>query len=407
MKNTTLPRLGLVRGNFQAGAVGISRLFFVLLHLSVVGCTVLQEYLPESDTSEPPMELTEFVPEIGVEVLWSAKAGKGTGDRYLRLPLSFIDGKVIAADYKGRVSAFDALTGERLWETKLDLPITGGPGVGDGLVVVGTEDALVVALDVVDGSSIWQATVSSEILSAPGVGGGVVVARSGDGQVYGLDASSGSPLWVYQRNVPVLTLRGAAAPVIADRKVIMGLAGGKLVALSLDGGQLLWERTIVVPRGRTELDRLVDIDSEPVVQGRYLYIVTYNGRVASVWLADGEVLWTREMSSYAGIGVDGKTVYVTDTEGHIWALESRTGASLWRQSKLLRRQPTAPVSYQDYIVVGDLAGYVHWLAKDDGRFVARTEIEEEEGIVNAPLVVDDILYVRSQGGVLKAIQVAD
>lgn len=405
MGRATLPYLGSLQGMFPLGVACSRWIFFTFFFFSLAGCTFLRQYLPESDTSEPPMELVEFEPEIGVEVLWSAKIGKGTKDRYLRLPLSFVDGSVIAADYEGQVKAFDPLSGEQLWEAKLDLPITGGPGGGDGLVVVGTEDALVVALDAANGSPVWQTTVSSEILSPPGVGKGVVVVRSGDGQIYGLDASDGSRLWVYQRNVPVLTLRGAAAPVIVDRNVIIGLAGGKLVALSLSDGQLQWERTIVVPRGRTELDRLVDIASEPVVDGRYLYTVTYNGRIAAVWLADGDIHWTREMSSHAGISVDGEVIYVTDTEGHVWALESRTGASLWRQSKLLRRQPTAPVPYQNYIVVGDFAGYIHWMAKEDGRFVARTEVAEE-GIVNDPLVIDDILYVNSEGGDLKAIKVA-
>lgn len=351
------------------------------------------------------MELVDFSPEITVQVLWSAKVGKGTADHYLRLPPLITEGQVIAADYKGQVSAFDASTGDSLWKTELNLPITGGPGGGDGLVVVGTKDAIVVALDAANGSPLWQAKVSSEILSAPSVGNGIVVARSADGQIYGLDASNGSRLWVYQHNVPVLTLRGAAAPVIVGSEAIIGLSGGKLVALSLKDGQLLWERTIVVPRGRTELDRLVDIDSEPVAQGGYLYTVTYNGRIAALWLGDGDILWTREMSSYAGIGVDRDTLYVTDTEGHIWALETRTGASLWRQSKLLRRQLTAPVPYRNYVVVGDFAGYVHWMDKDDGHFVARVQAGKE-GIINAPLVVDDILYVLSKGGILKAIKIS-
>jgi outer membrane protein assembly factor BamB len=382
----------------------IGRFFFTLSLLSLVGCAVLREYLPEPDTSEPPMELVDFSPEIAVEVLWSAKVGKRTKNHYLRLSPFIIDSRVVAADYSGQVSAFDASTGEQLWKTELDLAITGAGG-GDDLIVVGTEDALVVALDSVNGSPIWQTNVSSEILSAPSVGDGVVVVRSVDGQIYGLDASDGSRLWVYQHSIPTLTLRGTAAPVIADDKVIIGLPGGKLVALSLRDGQLLWERTIVVPRGRTELDRLVDIDSEPVVHKGYIYTVTYNGRIAAVWLMDGDILWTREMSSYAGIGVDGDAIYVTDTEGYVWALESRTGASLWRQSKLLRRQPTAPVPYQDYIVVGDFAGYLHWMAKDDGRFVARLQVGKE-GVINAPLVVDDVLYVNSEEGILRAIKVS-
>lgn len=390
-------------------AVLIRRVVFIGLLTALAGCAVLRDfrdYLPEADTSEPPMELTAIVPEVTVEELWSVEVGDGAKNRYLKLPLSIFDGKVIATDYQGQVSAFDAITGESLWEIDLDLPISGGPGGGDGLVVVGTEDALVVALDIADGSVVWKRSISSEVLSTPAVADGVVVVRSVDGQVYGLDASGGSPLWVYQHNVPALTLRGAGNPVIADRKVIIGLASGELVALSLKNGQLLWERTIAVPRGRTDLDRLVDIDSEPIVYEEYLYTVAYNGRIAAVWLEDGDILWTRDMSSHAGLGVDEDAVYVTDAEGYVWALDRRTGGSLWRQSKLLRRQATAPVPYKDYVVVGDRGGYVHWMAKEDGHFVGRIQVEDE-GIASAPVAVDDILYIYSIEGTLKVVRVSN
>jgi outer membrane protein assembly factor BamB len=380
-------------------------LILVLFLATLAGCTVLREYFPETDTGEPPMELVDIAHEITIEVLWSAKVGKGVKDRYLRLSPSVVDGKVVAADYKGQVSAFNAFNGEPLWKTKLDLPVSAGPGAGEDLILIGTKDAAVVALDATSGSVIWKTSVSSAVLAAPRIADGVVVVRSVDGQIYGLDANDGSRLWVYQRNVPVLTLHGMAAPVITGRKVILGLASGKLVALSLKDGQLLWDRTIVVPRGRTELDRLVDIVSEPVVDGGYLYAVTYNGRIAAVWLEDGDVLWTRDMSSHAGLRVEGKSVYVTDAEGYIWALDSRTGASLWRQSKLLRRKVTAPIPYKDYVVAGDFAGYVHWMDKEDGHFVGRIQVGDEE-IINAPQVIDDILYVSGKGGVLKAIKVS-
>lgn len=329
---------------------------------------------------------------------------KGGKDHYLQLSPFVIDDRIIIADYSGQVSAFNASTGEQFWKLKLDLAITSAGG-GDGLIILGTENGLVEALNGEEGSKVWQTDLSSEILSTPSVDDGVVVIRSVDGLVYGLDASNGSRLWVYQYSIPTLTLRGTADPTIADDKVIVGLPGGKLVALSLKDGQLLWERTIVAPRGRTELDRLVDIDSKPIVDGGYIYTVTYNGRIAAVWLADGDIFWTREMSSYAGLNVEGNTIYVTDTEDYVWALESRTGASLWRQSKLLRRRLTAPIPYQNYIVVGDLAGYLHWLAKDDGRFVARLQIGKA-GIINTPLVVNDVLYANSEEGVLKAIKIA-
>lgn len=388
----------------QACAVWTVRVVFAGFFIALAGCAVLRDYLPEPDTSEPPMELVDIVPEITVENLWSAEVGEGTKSRYIELPPLVLNDKVIATDYQGQVSAFDAVTGDLLWEAELNLPITGGPGGSDGLVVLGTENALVVALNVTDGSIAWKSSVSSEILSAPEIAEGVVIVRAVNGQIYGLDARDGSRLWVYQHSVPVLTLRGVGDPVIVDGKVIVGLANGKLVALSLKDGQLLWERTIAVPKGRTELDRLVDIDSEPVVYGGYLYTIAYNGRIAAVWLGDGDILWTREMSSHAGLGVDKDAVYVTDAEGYIWALDRRTGGSLWRQSKLLRRQATAPVPYKDYVVVGDFAGYVHWIAKEDGHFAGRIQVADK-GIASPPVIANDILYTYSIGGRLKAIRV--
>jgi outer membrane protein assembly factor BamB len=380
------------------------RFILVFFLVTLSGCAVLREYFPETDPGEPPMELADITEEITPEVLWSTKVGKGVKDRYLRLSPSVVDGRVVAADYKGQVSAFNARNGEPLWNINLDLPLSAGLGVGEDLVLMGTKDALVIALDATRGSILWKAKVSSAVLATPIAADGVVVVRSVDGQIYGLDASDGSRLWVYQRNVPVLTLHGMAAPIIANHKAIVGLASGKLIALSLNDGQLLWERTVVVPRGRTELDRLVDIVSEPVVDGGYLYAVTYNGRIAAVWLEDGDILWTRDMSSYAGLRVEGESVYITDTEDHIWALDARTGASLWRQSKLLRRKVTAPVPYRDYVVTGDFAGYIHWMAKEDGHFVGRIQVGDKE-IINAPQVIDGILYVSDKGGVLKAIKV--
>ncbi|CAH9017482.1 Outer membrane protein assembly factor BamB [Candidatus Nitrosacidococcus sp. I8] len=371
----------------------------------MAGCSAIRQYLPEKDYSDPPLELEEFTPKVKAKILWSTRIGKGTKSHYLRLSPFIIDDQIIAADYSGQVSAFDGTSGKRQWETKLNLPLTGAGG-GEHLIIVGTENAEVVALDPEKGNVLWKKAVSSEILSAPSVEEGVVVVRAVDGQIYGLNAEDGSRLWVYQYSVPSLTLRGTAAPVIDNDKVIIGLPGGKLIALSLDDGQLLWEKSVVIPRGRTELDRLADINATPVLYAGYAYTVTYNGKIAAVWLTNGDVLWAREMSSYAGINIDGSNLYVTDIDNYVWALDSRTGASLWRQSKLLRRRLTAPISYDGYVVVGDYEGYLHWMSKDDGHFITRLRVKKV-GIINAPLVVENRIYVTNEKGILSAVQIID
>ncbi|CAB1274925.1 Outer membrane protein assembly factor BamB [Candidatus Nitrosacidococcus tergens] len=371
----------------------------------MTGCSAIRQYLPEKDYSDPPMELEEFTPKIKTKILWSTRIGKGTKNHYLRLSPFIIDDQIIAVDYSGQVSAFDGISGKRQWETKLNLPLTAAGG-GEHLIIVGTENAEVVALDAEKGNTLWKTAVSSEILSAPSIKEGIVVVRAVDGQIYGLNAEDGSRLWVYQYSIPSLTLRGTAVPVIDNDKVIIGLPGGKLIALSLDDGQLLWERGIVIPRGRTELDRLADINATPVLYAGYAYTVTYNGKIAAVWLTNGDVLWAREMSSYAGINIDGSNLYVTDIDNYVWALDSRTGASLWRQSKLLRRRLTAPISYDGYVVVGDYEGYLHWMSKDDGHFITRLRVKKA-GIINAPLVVENRIYVTNEKGILSAVQIIE
>jgi outer membrane protein assembly factor BamB len=203
----------------------------------------------------------------------------------------------------------------------------------------------------------------------------------------------------------LLSLRGAGAPVIADGRVIAGYDNGKLVALSITDGSVIWEKSIAVPSGRTELDRLVDIDADPVIVNETVYVVTYQGNVAGVDLNTGQVYWTREMSSQAGLSaVPGEAVYVTDDEGNVWAVQDGSGDALWRQTRLERRQVTGPAVAGDYVVVGDFEGYLHWIARNDGRFVDRHQITDS-AIVSKPLVRDGKLYVTAADGTVAAVQV--
>jgi len=286
----------------------------------------------------------------------------------------------------------------------LDRPISGGPAVGDGLVVVGTNKGEVFALDAATGERRWQAGVSSEVLAPPAVGSGVVAVRTLDGRLFGLDARTGKRRWIYDSPVPVLSLRGTGEPVIAGELVLNGFDGGRLVALLAADGRVEWEQQVAVPRGRSELERMVDMDSRPVVVDDAVYVTAFQGRVAALDLLSGDVLWDRDLSSYAGVAVDAAAVYVSDAEGFVWALDRFSGNSLWRQADLEQRRVTAPVRLGDYVVVGDEEGMLHWLSVEDGRFVARTRVDGA-GISSTPATGrDGRLYVYGNSGEITAFE---
>ena len=231
----------------------------------------------------------------------------------------------------------------------------------------------------------------------------VVVVRTVDGRITGLSAKDGANLWVHDHNVPVLTLRGVGEPVVIDGQVIAGFASGKLIALRLNDGALLWEARVAIPGGRSDLDRVVDIDATLAVGDGVVHVTSYQGNIATVLLRDGRVLWNRDMSSHTGIAADRRNLYVSDDNSHVWALERRSGASLWKQDKLQARAVTAPVVFGNYLVVGDIEGYLHWMSRSDGSFVARVRIDEQ-GILAPPVRVGDILYVSGKGGTLTALR---
>lgn len=375
-----------------------------LITFVVSGCSTVNTYLAGDDNTTPPAELEEFTPEIEINRLWSHSIGAGPQDLFLKLTASLSSGRVFAADRKGRVSAFDAITGKPLWVTKTKLAIGGGPGSGSGVVVAGTINGEVIALSPVDGTVLWKSPVSSEVLSSPKVSEGVVVVRTVDGKLFGLSATDGERLWIYDRGVPTLTLRGTSAPVVSSGVAVAGFDGGRAVGVSLKTGQPLWETLIALPSGRSDLDRMVDIDGTIAADEQTVYIATYQGRTAAVDLLSGSILWRRDMSSYAGIGLDSAAVYVTDAQSHVWALDRENSASIWRQTGLEARSLTPPVSFKDYIVVGDYDGYVHCLRSDDGGFAGRIRVDSD-GIISAPIKADDILYVYGRGGTLTALAI--
>jgi outer membrane protein assembly factor BamB len=374
-------------------------ILLALIAVLTSGCALFRD----KDNAEPPAPLVEFSPSLKVETLWSRGVGAGMGKRELKLVPALDADRIFVADWKGLVSAVETRTGNRLWETHTDEPVSAGPGTGDGLVLVGTRDGVVVALDQDSGNERWRATVTSEILAPPQAAMGVTVVRSVDGRLFGLNSDNGKRLWTYERAVPVLTLRGTSTPVIAGDLVLNGFDSGRVVAVTLRKGKPVWDAAVTVPRGRTEIERMVDVDADPVVVGDIVYVVTFQGRIAALELRTGRVLWHRDMSSYAGIAADSRNIYVSDDRSHVWALDRYSSASLWRQSELQGRAVTAPAVVGEYVVVGDYQGYVHWLAREDGRFLARVRVDGD-GIAAAPVVAGDTVYVYGKGGVLAALR---
>lgn len=369
--------------------------FAVALLATIYGCA------GSKDTAEPPAELTSFDTTLDVRKLWSGKVG-GASER-LRLGLRpATDGaRIYAGAYDGQVASFDAETGSKLWSIKTELPLTAGPGFGDGLLAFGTADGELVALDATNGQERWRQAIGSEVLAPPSIGTSVVVVRTVDGRLRGFSAANGSTLWTVEQNLPALTLRGNTAPRLAGTLVISGFNNGRVGAYEVASGDAAWEVTIANPTGRSELERLVDVSAGLQVVGNDVYVVGYHGRAVGIDLVTGVVFWQQELSSYAGLGADFNSVYVTSDFDAVVALAREGGTQLWRQEALRLRDVTAPTRYANTLVVGDYEGYVHWLSPDDGRFLARQRAAGER-ISSAPLVVGQNVYVQGDDGTLAA-----
>jgi outer membrane protein assembly factor BamB len=353
---------------------------------------------------EPPAPLPDFTPQVQVQELWSAGVGGVSGKLPVRL-MPHLDGNMIyATDMRGRVSALTADSGRRLWETNLNLTVTGATGVGEGLVVVGGQKGQVIALNREDGKQAWSATVSSSVMSPPVAHAGVVVVQTVDGKLTGLAVADGKRLWVYERSEPALSLIGTAAPIVVDDFVLSGFASGKIVALNIKDGRALWEFTVSQPRGRNEVERMVDVDAPLLIVRDTLYAASYQGKIVAVNMrASGRLLWTRDASTFSGMDAGRGNIYLSDEKGHVLALDQATGASVWKQDKLRGRSLSAPAYINGYVVVGDYQGYLHWLSAEDGRFVARYRVGSDAVTARA-IPGAQVLYVLNQGGSLAALQ---
>ena len=373
----------------------------------LIGITVAALLLAScvSNNVEPPAPLVSFTPGVRVERIWSTSVG--SADAILRLGIvAASDGvNVYTADRGGSVYAFTLKSGRRLWRTETHLPLSAGPGVGAGLVVVGASDGTVLALNAADGSQVWKSSVSGVILASPAVSDQAVVVYTTDGHIVAMSTASGQTLWTVSRDVPRLILRGSGVPLIAGGTVLQGLATGQLLALSLSDGNQRWVATISPPKGSNELARLADLDGVLAADDGNVFAVNYQGRVADVALDGGQILWSRDMSSYTGVSEDATHVYVTDVHSAVWALDKSNGVPVWSQPAMRARDLTVPVPFGNTVVAGDLQGYLHFLSKKDGSIVARVSLGGDP-ILAPPIVANHTLVVLSTNGDLAAYKLA-
>jgi outer membrane protein assembly factor BamB len=374
--------------------------------LSVLALSLSACGLWTRDTTEPPAPLPEFTAIGTPTTLWSRSIGRGD-DRFLwQMQPGVTEDLVVAADVRGRVVALERNSGTQRWETRLrDVQVASGMGVGGDVAVLGTLEGLAIALNLTNGDEIWRTRLSSEVVAVSPVAGGQVVARTNDGRLHALDAASGTTRWTVLRTTPALSLRGVHVPQMLPGRVLASFDTGRLLMLGAANGNVVWEATIGVPSGRSELERLIDADGAiPLYRGA-AFAAAYQGRLVAVTLDSGDLIWGRDFSSYQGgdIGTQPEVLVMTAADSHVWGLDPRNGGDLWQQRDLRLRGVTAPVAVGNQAVVGDFQGYLHWLSLDDGRIVARTRAGSG-AIVSRPVLRDDVLYVVSGDGRVSAIR---
>jgi|KBSMisStaDraftv2_1062788.scaffolds.fasta_scaffold117116_2 outer membrane protein assembly factor BamB len=379
----------------------------LLLLAAMLSLTALSACKSKDDKKKKVDEPAELVdiksPTVKIQKVWGASVGGGGKKLRLGLGLAAEGDRLYAAGRDGDVAAFDLKSGKPLWRTKTKLELAGGTGVSAEVVAVGSADGQILALNANSGAELWRSEVKGEVLSAPAVAEKAVIVRTVDGKLRALDIHDGKELWNTEQQIPKLTLRGVAAPVITRDIAISGFDNGRVLAVSLADGGTVWDAPVSPSHGRTELERLNDIDAAVKVSGEEVFVAGFQGRAAMLALDSGQIWWTRELSSYRGVEVDDDQMYVSTSLGELVALKRRTGAEVWRNDSLKHRSLSAPAVVGDYVVVADLEGYVHWFDRATGAISGRSRAGSGR-VTNAPLVANGTLYVLNDEGDVTAMR---
>lgn len=368
-----------------------------------LGSLALTAGCSKDEATEKPAELVDIKATRKVSRQWSMNVG---GDaKHLRLALRpiIVDDVLYTASHAGEVIAVSSATGKRKWAVKTKLPLSAGPEVRESMLVVGSSDGDVLALDSSTGKELWRVSIASELLARPLIAGDLVILRTVDGHLEGLSTTDGSRRWNVDESVPRLTLRGTAAPVLAQNRVIAGFDNGRVLALEPRTGEVLWDTVVNAPSGRTELERLSDIDAPAYVSGSDVFVVGFQGRIAMLALDSGQIWWARDASSYRGFAADEQSIYLTRSDGVIVSMRRVDGAVQWENDTLKHRALTAPAVDGDALVLADFEGYMHWLDKATGQVVARHKTDGDR-VTNAPVTSQAGVFVQTDSGKLIAFK---
>lgn len=403
------------------------KILLLLLTFSLTGCSWFSwlPWMGDKDDEKKklePAKLVDFDAEVNVDRVWRASIGEGLGKKYLRLDPLVLADRVYAADGYGIVEALDRFSGKRVWRSRIGRVeegllgsinffdredpsfVSGGVGGGAGYVFMGTTGGDVVALSAADGSEAWRSHVGSEVLAPPVGERDLVFVQTQDGRLLALESETGDIRWSFDNQVPVLTLRGTGTPVVAGNVVFAGFSNGMLAALRAESGEPVWEQRIMLPEGRSELERMVDVDGTPLLLGPILYVVAYQGKLKALRRTDGAMLWEMDVSSFLDLAEGYGQIYVVDDGDVVTAVDQQSAEIVWQQPGLARRKLTSPVAFSNYVAVGDDQGYLHILAQSDGRFVGRRKLDGD-GLRSSMAVVDGVLYVLGNSGSLHALDI--
>ena len=384
----------------------ISRyLLLFTMMFSIAGCSTISGWF-DSDDDDPmaPMALSDITETVKIKELWSVGVGDGQGDGFYRLQPA-ISGEVIyAASADGEVVAVDRKRGKTLWEVDLDISLSGGVGVYKDVLLLGSSEGLVLKLDANTGEQLWTTMLTGEILSPPQANGKVVVAQTYNGKLQGLDFATGQLLWTYNSKVPVLTIRGTSVPIMENNRVYAGFASGRVLAFDAQTGSIVWDGRVAIPQGRSEIERIVDVDGTMELAGNELYAVSYQGSVVAIDVESGRKIWQQKASSFSGVSLGFGNVYAADEDGTLNAFMRNGEGVRWSQGALGYRQLSRPTPVGSYVTVGDFEGYLHVLSQVDGDFVGRVRVDSD-GVRADMLSEDGILYVFANDGELVAYEI--
>ena len=395
-----------------------NKTYYICRHLFLVLAVLFISACADEDNIDQPIDLVPFHSKHYLDVSWHASTGTGAGEQYVFLQPLILKEIAVTVSRNGVLNVISLSTGNFVEDIELEVTVSAGVGGNEDVWLLATRDAYVIAVDGDTRAELWRTRVPSEVLARPVIYQDTTIIRTVDGKILSLDLQDGKIRWQYQRAIPDLTLRGSSEPVVSRDKIFAGLADGRLTAISPDNGKVVWDIVLATPEGRSEIQRLIDIDGSVELYGRILYAASYQGRVAAIDVDRGQFLWARDFSTHTGVVLDDKALYSSDDKGHIWALDRLNGATIWKQEKLEHRKLTRPTIMGDYIAVGDFEGYVHLLSRFDGHFVARYQLGQFDhlgwdlatGIIVPPIVSQNLktenrLVVVTRGGILYVLAV--